>query len=36
MARYRQTLLTLCLCLLVGALAAGYYLWQHSPLLPVR
>jgi len=34
MARYRQTLLTLCLCLLVGALAAGYYLWPRYSIHP--
>lgn len=34
MARYRQTLLTLCLCLLVGALIAGYYLWQRYYIPP--
>ena len=34
MVRYRQTLVALCLCLLMGAVVAAYYLWHRHYIQP--
>ena len=34
MVRYRQTLVALCLCLLMGAIVAAYYLWHRHYIQP--
>ncbi|HDT1119447.1 TPA: hypothetical protein QHT37_003160, partial [Enterobacter roggenkampii] len=34
MVRYRQTLVVLCLCLLMGAVVAAYYFWHRHYIQP--